>query len=138
MCCAKPWAFFVIRACVIGTLMVLLTCLIVILFSPFVAVVVSEESQYLVGFVARKDLAAAIENASHHIVDSDPDEASVFFTEVVPAIPSPSDGIKIVESYRQAGFQIEARSISSVSRCFFASLSTSSTVRPIVETHLIF
>jgi len=55
-------------------------------------VVVSEESQYLVGFVARKDLAAAIENASHHIVDSDPDEASVFFTEVVPAIPSPSDG----------------------------------------------
>lgn len=55
-------------------------------------VVVSEESQYLVGFVARKDLAAAIDNAARHVLDSDPDDASVFFTEVVPAIPSPSDG----------------------------------------------
>jgi len=55
-------------------------------------VVVSEESQYLVGFVARKDLAAAIDNSSRHIVDSNPDDASVFFTEVVPAIPSPSEG----------------------------------------------
>ena len=53
---------------------------------------VSEESQYLVGFVARKDLAAAIDNSSRHIVDSNPDDASVFFTEVVPAIPSPSEG----------------------------------------------
>ena len=65
------------------------------IFSPsiYLPVVVSEESQYLVGFVARKDLAASVENANRHIVDSDPDEASVFFTEVVPAIPSPSDGM---------------------------------------------
>jgi chloride channel 3/4/5 len=47
-------------------------------------VVVSEESQYLVGFVARKDLASALVNAERNIIDSNPDDALVFFTEGIP------------------------------------------------------
>ena len=47
-------------------------------------VVVSEESQYLVGLVARKDLASAILNADRNIVDSNPDDALVYFTDGIP------------------------------------------------------
>jgi len=55
-------------------------------------VVVSEESQYLVGLVARKDLASAILNADRNIVDSNPDDAQVYFTDGIPNIDDQSRG----------------------------------------------
>ena len=53
---------------------------------------VSEESQYLVGLVARKDLASAILNADRNIVDSNPDDAQVYFTDGIPNIDDQSRG----------------------------------------------
>ena len=58
----------------------------------FRAVVVSEESQYLVGLVARKDLASAILNADRNIVDTNPDDALVYFTDGIPNIEDETRG----------------------------------------------
>lgn len=55
-------------------------------------VVVSEESQYLVGLVARKDLASAILKADRNILDSNPDEALVYFTDGIPIIDEHARG----------------------------------------------
>jgi len=55
-------------------------------------VVVSEESQYLVGLVARKDLASAILNADRNILDSNPDDALVYFTDGIPNIEENARG----------------------------------------------
>jgi chloride channel 3/4/5 len=55
-------------------------------------VVVSEESQYLVGYVARKDLASAILNADRNIIDTNPEDAQVFFTDGIPDVEKQSRG----------------------------------------------
>ena len=53
---------------------------------------VSEESQYLVGYVARKDLASAILNADRNIIDTNPEDAQVFFTDGIPDVEKQSRG----------------------------------------------
>lgn len=58
----------------------------------YISVVVSEESQYLVGLVARKDLASAILKADRNILDSNPDEALVYFTDGIPIIDEHARG----------------------------------------------
>jgi len=57
-------------------------------------VVVSKESQYLVGFVLRRDLQLAIENARHRM-DSLPGETLCVFTHHVPMIGSGPPPLKL-------------------------------------------